>query len=273
MRRKIKSFQAARVIITGASGGIGTALSIALAHQGARLALIARQSQGLETLATQLKTINPSISVIWITCDVSDRTAVNQTWEQVNAAWGGVDLLINNAGWGHHGLFMDTDLTVAEAMLQTNVIGSLNWTKAVLPIMVQQQSGWIVFISSIAGRIGVPDESLYAASKFAITGFAEALSMEVEDEGIHVTTVFPLAVDTPFFSTKSRQRLPTKTLRSMINPQELAQEIIQGLQRGERSVTVPRQYRLIYGIKALWPDFFRSQTKQTVMDHLIRNPD
>lgn len=267
-RRKIKSFQAVRIIITGASGGIGTALSIALAQQGAHLALIARQAQELETLAARIKTINPSTSVIWIACDVSDRTAVNQAWETLNATWGGVDLLINNAGWGHHGLFINTDLTLAEDIFHTNVMGSLNWTKVVLPTMVKQKLGWIVFMSSIAGRIGVPDESLYVASKFAITGFAEALSMEVEDAGIHITTVFPLAVDTPFFSAKARQRLPPKTLRTMIKPQDLAQDIIQGLRQGKRYLTVPRQYRLIYGIKALWPDFFRSQTKRTIMEHL-----
>ncbi|MEM9089399.1 MAG: SDR family NAD(P)-dependent oxidoreductase [Cyanobacteria bacterium P01_F01_bin.53] len=268
MRKKINSFQDLRVVITGASGGIGSALSMALARQDARLALVARQAEGLEALATQLKAISPNLSMLSIVNDVGDRLAVNQACEQVVSAWGGIDLLINNAGCAHHSLFIATDLALADNILQTNVTGVMNWTKAVLPVMVAQQSGWIVFVSSIAGRVGVPDESVYVASKFAVTGFAEALSMEVESDGIHVTTVFPLAVDTPFFSAHARQRLPPRTVQTMISPEVVAQQIIQGLQKGDRSFTVPRRYKFIFGIKALWPDFFRAQTKKTVMDHL-----
>jgi short-subunit dehydrogenase len=159
-------------------------------------------------------------------------------------------------------------LDIAENLLQTNPVGALNCTKAILPTMIRQGAGWIVYISSIAGRIGVPDESVYAASQFALTGFSEALSMEVEDYGIHVTTVFPLVVKTPFFSARAYRRLPPNTFKKMIPPQDLPQQILLGLQRGERKITVPRRYRLIYGIKALWPGFFRAQTKREVIDHL-----
>jgi short-subunit dehydrogenase len=270
MPQKILSFQDLRVVITGASSGIGAELALALAHRGARLALVARRAEYLKTLAHRIACETKAHPALWLVCDVGDRQDVANAYAEIHAAWNGVDLLINNAGIGHHGLFMDTDVDLAEAIMRTNFFGALYWTKAVLPQMIDQGGGWLLFISSIAGRLGVPDESFYAASKFALTGFAESLSMEVEDQGVHVTKVFPLAVNTPFFSEQARRRLPPTTVETMIDTQQVVHEILRGLQRGERAFTIPRRFRLVFGIKALLPGFFRSQTRKTVMPHLRR---
>ena len=90
-----------------------------------------------------------------------------------------------------------------ERMLRVNFLGTLYWTKALLPQMVERRQGWIVFVASVAGKLGVPEESAYAASKFAMVGFAEALSLEVEDAGVHVLTVCPGTVRTEFFDAEA----------------------------------------------------------------------
>src|SRR4029077_11110532 len=122
----------------------------------------------------------------------------------------GVDLLVNNAGYGRHVLFKDHDVADIERMLRTNLLGTVYGIKAVLPAMRARREGWIVNVSSVAGKLGQPDESAYSASKFAVTGLCAALASELEPLGIHVVTVYPALVRTEMFTPDVLARMPER---------------------------------------------------------------
>jgi hypothetical protein len=250
-----------RALVTGASSGIGRALALRLAAEGARVALVARRADALEALAAEVRAAGGE--ALALPCDVAEREAVAAAAAHVLDAWGGVDLLVNNAGYGHHRRFLEWDLEDMERMLRVNTLGSLYWTKALLPGMVERGEGWIVFVASLAGRIAPPDESAYAASKFAVVGLAESLSLELEDQGVHVLTVCPGVIRTAFFDAEALERMPLTARRQMVELDGLVDAILGALRRGRRELTYPRMLAGAYAVRALFPRFFRWGVKRT----------
>jgi short-subunit dehydrogenase len=261
---RLTSYQGKTAVITGASSGIGRLLAMRLARAGARVALVARRATELHEVAAGIERGGGSALVL--PCDVAERAAVFAAAEQARTQLGGVDILVNNAGYGHHRRFLEWDVDDMERMLRVNFLGALYWTKALLPQMVERRTGWIVFVASVAGKLGVPEESAYAASKFAMVGLAEALSLEVEDAGVHVLTVCPGAINTPFFDAEALERMPPVSRRMMIEPDPLIDAIIDALARGKHEITVPRRIAAGYVVRALAPNFMRRTTKRTTID-------
>lgn len=265
---RLTSFRDKGAIVTGASSGIGRELARRLAREGARVALVARREAELRCLASEIE--QDGGRAVVIPCDVADRDAVFAGAALAVSALGRVDLLINNAGYGHHRRFLDWDLDDMEHMLRVNFLGSLYWTKAVLPQMVDRGNGWLVFVASVAGKLAVPEESAYVASKFAMVGFAETLSIELEDLGVHVLTVCPGTVKTPFFDAEALERMPPVSRRMMIKPEAVVDAIIAGLRRGKREITVPGMIAAGYIARALAPEFMRRNTRRTTIDAVAR---
>ena len=203
---KLTSYAGLRALVTGASSGIGRGLALRLAREGARVALVARREPLLETVATEIRRAGGDALVQ--PCDVADREQVESCTARVLEAFGGVDVLVNNAGYGHHRTFLEWDLADMERLMRVNYFGTLYFTKTLLPQMVERRKGWLVFVSSVAGKIASPEEGAYAASKFAMEGLASALSIEVEDAGVHVLTVRPGVIRTPFFDAEALSRMP-----------------------------------------------------------------
>jgi short-subunit dehydrogenase len=260
---RLTSYRGKTAVVTGASSGIGRLLALRLAREGARVALVARREGELQQLAHEIEAAGGRALVL--PCDVADRAQVFATAADALAQLGTVDILVNNAGYGHHRRFLDWDLDDMERMLRVNFLGTLYWTKALLAHMVDRRTGWIVFIASVAGKLGVPDESAYAASKFAMVGLAEALSLEVEDAGVHVLTVCPGAIDTPFFDAEALARMPAVARRMMIKPEPVVNAVIKALARGKHEITVPRFIAAGYLVRVLAPGFMRRNTKRTTM--------
>ena len=201
-------------------------------------------------------------------CDVADPEAAQSSVDRALEHFGGIDLLVNNAGYGHHRPFLDWDLADMERMMRVNYLGTLYFTKLLLPQMVERRKGWLVFISSVAGKIASPEESAYAASKFAMLGLAQALSLEVEDAGVHVLSVCPGAIRTPFFDEEALQRMPPVALRGMVEPEGLVEEILKALAKGRREITHPRWIAPAYVVQALFPGFMRRQIRRNTLDAL-----
>jgi short-subunit dehydrogenase len=264
---RLKSFGDKTVLVTGASSGVGRALAARFAREGARaVALVARREAQLAEVAREVEALGAR--ALALPCDVADRAAVQATAETALAELGGIDLLVNNAGYGHHRRFLEWDLDDMERMLQVNFLGSLYFTKALLPQMVERGRGWIVFVASVAGKLGVPEESAYAASKFAMVGFAEALSMEIEAAGVHVLTVCPGTVRTDFFDAEALRRMPPVSRRMMIEPEVLIDAILRALAQGKREITVPRGIAAAYLIRALAPGILRRSTLRSTIEAL-----
>src|ERR1051326_2607634 len=181
-------FQGRRVWITGASSGIGEALAVAFHQAGAKLILSARREDELKRVQTRC---GGESETRILPMDVTDTEALPEKTQLALAAFGGVNILVLNAGITQRSLTRETDESVYRHLMEVNFFASEAMARAVLPSMLAQKSGQMVVMSSIAGKVGVPLRSGYSASKFALHGFFEALRAEEEKNGIYVTMVCP----------------------------------------------------------------------------------
>jgi NADP-dependent 3-hydroxy acid dehydrogenase YdfG len=194
---KVTMFKNQVVWITGASSGIGEALALQFAHEGARLVLSARRQDELERvrglcLAQGLYAEN----VLVVPLDVTDHTAMPAAVQTVLDAFGSIDMLINNAGISQRSKCVDTEMDVYRTILEVDVLGQIAMTKAILPQMLKQGSGHLAVTSSVAGKIGAPLRTGYCAAKHAMMGFFDALRAETDAEGLKVTTITPGYIQT-----------------------------------------------------------------------------
>ena len=244
-------------IVTGAGQGIGRAIAVELAKVGAHVALCGRRLAGLEAAARAVRA-HDRRAVVHI-CDVTDQAQVERAVAETAAEFGRIDLLVNNAGYNRHVLFKDHDVDDVERMMRVNYLSVVYWIKAVLPAMRAQGSGWIVNLSSVAGKLGQPDEAAYAATKFAVAGLSESISYEFDPLGIHVLCVHPALVRTEMFDEATMARLPASVQSSFISVEKFCAGVLDALARGAYEVTVPRHVGLGYLARLLAPSFFRKQ--------------
>ena len=182
-----------RVIVTGASRGIGRGIAIVLAREGFQVGLVARSQELLEETAELVR--NAGGEAYIAACDLANPDAVGRSFDTLVNAMGGIDALVNNAGIVLRKSVYEISVAEWQAMVNTNLNGLFYATRAVLPRMQAQQSGHVINISSISGKVPLAGGSGYGATKFAENGFSQSLREEVRDDGIKVTTIFPGSVD------------------------------------------------------------------------------
>lgn len=182
-------------IITGAGKGIGLAIATALAKEGVHLGLISRTAKDLESLAATLREqydIRVFIAVADVSADDEVETAVSELKENL----GSIDILINNAGIGQFGKLLEMEPEQWRQIVEVNLMGTYNMLRAVLPTMIEQNSGDIINVASTAGERGFATGSAYCASKFAVMGLTESVMQEVRKNNIRVTALTPSTVNT-----------------------------------------------------------------------------
>ncbi|MDQ4077705.1 MAG: SDR family oxidoreductase [Chloroflexota bacterium] len=184
-----------RAIVTGASRGIGRSIALALAEAGADVAVSARSREELEQVAAQIEELGRQSLVV--TCDVTDPEAVNRMATQVVEAFGGVDILVNNAGVAGSHKFLNHPDELWHRMLAINLTAVYYVTKAFVPSLIEQGSGRIITIASIAAKSGAPYIAAYTASKHGVLGLTRALAAELVKHNITVNAICPAYVDTP----------------------------------------------------------------------------
>jgi short-subunit dehydrogenase len=254
----LTDFEGTAGIVTGASSGIGAQLAKDLAARGMRVALLARRLDRLEAVAAAIRAAGGD--AIGVRCDVAERAEVESALRAALDRYGRADLLVNSAGFGRHVLFKDHDVADIERMVRTNVLGTVYTIKAVLPAMRASGRGWIVNLSSVAGKLGQPDEAVYSATKFAVAGLSEGLSHELAPLGIHVMTVYPALVRTEMFTREVMARMPRGAERSFLEPPEFSRRVLKALARGRYEVTVPGYIGIAYVVRTLAPALFRRMT-------------
>lgn len=194
---KLDYFKGKRILITGASSGIGKAIVEKLAVLGGvSLIISARRMEELEGLKKRLENMEAKIHVIVADLSSVDgaRTLARKTEEYI----GGIDILFNNAGFARYKKLVDLEDSVIEDIFSVNALSPIIITKYLLPGMLAQRSGHIVNINSVVGKRGYPFISAYCASKGALNRFSESLRMETRGKGIIVSEIFPAATLTPF---------------------------------------------------------------------------
>ncbi|WP_107951414.1 3-ketoacyl-ACP reductase [Lysinibacillus parviboronicapiens] len=181
-------------LITGAGRGIGRATAIAFAKEGINVGLVGRTKENLQHVAEELKAYNVKVAIA--AANVADLESISLAVESIRAELGPIDILVNNAGISKFGKFLELSPEDWTNIVDVNVKGVYYTTRAVLPEMIERQSGDIINISSTAGQKGAPITSAYSASKAAVIGMSESLMLEVRKHNIRVVTLTPSTVAT-----------------------------------------------------------------------------
>jgi short-subunit dehydrogenase len=227
----------ARVIVTGASSGIGRAIAVEFGRRGARLALASRNIPALEEVAASIRAEGGSAVVI--PTDVTVDGALKQMADAATRELGGIDILVNNAGRGMSATIGDASSADVETLFALNVLAAAAAIRAVIPIMRAQGSGMIINISSMAGRVVIPRIGYYSASKFALTAIGDALRMEESHRGIKVMNVFPGTTVSSFgenrLGTRGRQ---AHQVLPPVTAEKVARRVAQAVERNQRSVYI-----------------------------------
>lgn len=242
---KINTSYANQVIwITGASSGIGEALALRFARGGASLVLSARREAELQRVADRCVQAGLAKEKVMVAVlDIADLEASPVVTASVLERFGQIDLLINNAGMSQRSLCKDTDLSVYQRLMDVDVMGQIALTKAVLPHMLERGAGHIAVTASVAGKIGARQRTGYCAAKHAVMGFFDALRAEVEDDGIHVSTIVPGFINTQLAHNAlaadgSNFGKEDSNITGGMDVTECADAIVDALAKGKREILV-----------------------------------
>jgi NAD(P)-dependent dehydrogenase (short-subunit alcohol dehydrogenase family) len=237
----LTNFAGAVAVITGGASGIGLATARALYSKGAHVVLGDINTPGLSQAKEQIHQHHPEAhgQLLTISTDVTKESQVWELMRQTSATCGRIDLVVTCAGIGRGGpidIFTASDM---QTMMNINFMGTYHCVQAALPTMRHQQAGHFVFLSSVAGKLGVPSLSAYCASKWAVRGFASALRAELHGTGIGITTVYPGWVDTPMIH-QEENALQMANIQVLLTPGQVASEILQAVARDQRDLTLAR---------------------------------
>jgi NADP-dependent 3-hydroxy acid dehydrogenase YdfG len=242
LNRGIRDWRGLRVWIVGASSGIGEGLAKALLARGARVALSARRAAELETLAAVHGT-----QALAIPLDVTDGTAVAPALQRVVSAWGGVDLVVLCSGTHQPVRAWDLDAGEARRMVDVNINGVFNCLQPVVQQLLQQRSGSIAVVSSVAGYSGLPTALVYGATKAALINMAETLYLDLAPRGISVYVINPGFVKTPLTDRN------TFAMPALISVDDAAKAIIAGFKHGDFEIHFPKRFTLWLKLLRLLP--------------------
>ncbi|MGB9003583.1 MAG: SDR family oxidoreductase, partial [Nitrosotalea sp.] len=237
------------VVITGASSGIGKESALEFAKLRASIVLVSRDTNKLEEVAKELSKYKTQILVC--ACDVSQKDQVNQMNKKVLEKFGTIDVLVNNAGFGIYGNFNDLKVEEIESQMGTNYLGMVYCTKIFLPKMLEQKSGHIVNVASVAASFGIPRMTGYCASKFAMLGFSESLYHELKGSGVGITVVSPIMVRTNFFNHNSFNKMPRYA--TALSANAVAKAVVRAASSPRLEIVVPQFVRIAIWFKQTFP--------------------
>jgi short-subunit dehydrogenase len=235
------------VIVTGASSGIGEATAREFGREGAKIVLAARRVDKLQTLAQKVNAIGNGAETLVVQADLSRLEDIQSMIAQTLEKFGRIDVLVNNAGFGRLDWLENLDpIKDIQAQIDVNVMGVIQTTRQVLPLMIKQRGGSIINMCSMAGLVGTPTYSIYAASKHAVHGFSEALRREVKPWGIDVCLVYPGGVATEFTQHAGiKRKTNAKTPNFMLlTAEQVGSAVVNLVHHPRRMLIIPWLWRL-----------------------------
>ena len=258
------------IIITGASSGIGKALAEKFAAEGSNLVLAARNADKLNELSKSIS--RKDVRICPVVCDVSDESQCKMLIDEAVRNFGGVDVLINNAGISMRAAFADLHLDVIRKLMDVNFWGAVYCTKYAIPYLLKSK-GSVVGISSIAGKKGLPGRTGYSASKFALEGFLETLRTENLKKGLHVLVACPGFTasnirQTALGNDGNAQGESPRDEKSMMSAEEVAIRIYQAIVSRKRDLILSRDGKLT----VLLNKFFPGMMDKVVFSHMSKEP-
>ena len=235
----VKTLKNKLVLITGASSGLGEAIAYEAAKKNASLILCARNVDKLQKVARTAQSMTRG-TVMIKQLDISDYTSVENLLSYLDKEEIVIDVLVNNAGVGIFKPFIDTTQEDIELMFSVNVLGLMTLTQKIALRMIENKKGHVINIASQAGKIATPKSSVYAATKFAVLGFSNALRLELKPFGIHVLTVNPGPMRTAFFDTADPTGEYLKQVSGFVTePEKLAKKVVDNFGKSKREINTP----------------------------------
>jgi NAD(P)-dependent dehydrogenase (short-subunit alcohol dehydrogenase family) len=253
-------------VVTGAGGGIGRATSLLLAQRGCRLAIADINDEGLAETARLVRELGRPVSTHHV--DVSDKARMEEFPAEVVEAHGGVNLLVNNAGVTVNASFVEHSLEDFEWLMGINFWGVVYGCKFFLPHLLSAEEGHIVNLSSLFGLLGVPQQSSYCASKFAVRGFTESLRVELSPTKVGVTSVHPGGIATNIAAssrvadnaqTRAAHARVVRGFKKMVSPDVAAARIVSGIERNKPRILITRETHVADIAKRFLPTDLMSQ--------------
>ena len=246
-----RSLSGLRVLVTGASSGIGRALVLELAQRGARIVAVARRKDRLADLKTEAKSSGSSIHIL--PGDVTDSCFRQDTARFCEKKLHGLDCLVNNAGIGAIGPFEQADEVRLRRIMEVNFFAPVEFTRAVLPMLKRSSYALIVNVSSVLGHRAVPFKSEYCASKFALHGFSDALRAELARDKIDVLLVSPSTTQSEFFDHVLGNKEKPRGRFGAMTPAKVARRIAWAMRSGRHEIILPFGGRLLVWLDRLCP--------------------
>ncbi len=252
--------------VTGASSGIGAALTRKLAAEGAKVILSGRDETRLQEVADTLET-----ETLVLPFDVTDEAAMHAATERATGWQGGVDIFVANAGISQRSAAVDTAMEVYRRIIAVDLTAQIAAAQALLPHMTARGTGRYVFISSVAGKVGIPLRTAYCAAKHGLIGYADALRAELSQTGVAVHVVCPGSVATDvsrnaLTADGSARGRSDSVIDNGMKPEEAAQRIVDGIASGEREIIVARGGENSWGEQRRTPDALFDQVAQRVAE-------
>ena len=244
------------ILITGASSGIGENAAHLFAKDGFNVVLAARRKEMLDQLSYEIRSYGGQ--ALPIQTDLTQMDDIHNLVETTLKTYGQIDILLNNAGFGRLDWLDALDpIQDIHAQVHVNLIAVLQLTHEVLPSMIKRRSGHIINIASMAGYVASPTYTVYAATKFGLRGFSEALRREVGIYGIKVSTIYPGAVNTEFGAKAKINRKTGRTTPSWLrlSPDQVVRVVRGVVDHPRRAVILPWQMRLVVGLNQYFPGF------------------
>jgi short-subunit dehydrogenase len=228
------------VIVTGASSGIGEATARQFGRERAKVVLAARRVDRLESLAQEIVTMNTGAETLVVQADLTKLDDILKLVNETMMKFGRVDVLVNNAGFGRLDWLENLDpVKDIQAQFDVNVMGVIQTTRQVLPIMMKQRSGHIINMGSMAGLVGTPTYTIYAATKHAVHGFSESLRREVKPWGIDVSMIYPGGVVTEFTQHAGiKRKTKASTPKALLLTADQVGEAVVQLVRSPRAMRI-----------------------------------
>ncbi|MFV0302602.1 MAG: SDR family NAD(P)-dependent oxidoreductase [Paracoccus sp. (in: a-proteobacteria)] len=268
------SFRNKHVVATGGNSGLGLALARALAGEGARLTLVARNAERLAAAALEIQAEHPGVVIATRPLDVTDEAATRVAMDAIAKAQGGIDALVNNAGIMHEGYFEEIPSEAFRQVMDVNYFGVLNATRAALPHLRAAQ-GRLINVASIGGMIGAFGYTPYCPAKYALIGLSGCLRYELEPMGIKVQVVCPAEFDSPMVDALDANRTPENRAHVLTIPKASVEAIVTDVMKGlatDRYEIVPtRLARATVKLSRLAPSLVR-RTGDRAIAKVYRGP-
>ena len=261
--------QGKKAFITGGAQGLGEATARMMAREGAKVTVTDVNGAGAEAVAASINDEHGAGTAFAWQHDVTNEAQWQEVLQAAHDAMGGLNVLVNNAGISQRSLALETSMEVYRQIIDIDLVSQIELTQAILPKMVSQGGGKLVFISSIAGKVGVPLRTAYSAAKFGLIGYADALRAELSQRGVGVHVVCPGSVATDVSRNAltgdgEKRGRSDRAIDNGIQPAEAAKRIVDEIAQGQREIIIAQGMEEAMGEMRRTPDELLDQVAAMV---------